>query len=136
MGMIIIYNLKGEPYIRAKRWRDTMDIDPERINADHCCEQDFQPASPFMPFQPLQLAQELIPPRPAGIDANGQPEANDPGHPGQPALPYIAMRPPVPAVQEQVAVAKNNCLKAYLLHTFQKRIDITAAEKFFASFRT
>ena len=32
MGMIIIYNLKGEPYIRAKRWRDTMDIDPERVN--------------------------------------------------------------------------------------------------------
>ena len=33
MGMIVIYNLKGEPYIRAKRWRDTMDVDPERINA-------------------------------------------------------------------------------------------------------
>ena len=29
MGMIVIHNLKGEPYIRAKRWRDTMDIDPE-----------------------------------------------------------------------------------------------------------
>ena len=41
MGMIVIHNLKGEPYIRAKRWSDTMDIDPERVNADHWCEQDF-----------------------------------------------------------------------------------------------
>ena len=80
MGMIVIHNLKGEPYIRAKRWRDTMDIDPERINSDHWCEPDFQPASPFMPLQPLQLAQEFVPARPAGIDTNGLPDANDPGH--------------------------------------------------------
>ena len=113
-----------------------MDIDPEWVNADHWCEQDFQPASPFMPFQPLQLAQEFVAARPAGIDVNGQPDANNPGHLGQPALPYIAMRPPVPAVREQVAVEANHCLKSYLLHTFQKRIDITAAEKFLASFRT
>ena len=96
----------------------------------------FPTASPFMPFQPLQLAQEFIPARPAGIDVNGQPDANNPGHPGQPALPNIAMRPPVPAVREQVAVEANHCLKSYLLHTFQKRINITAAEKFLASFRT
>ena len=94
MGMIVIYNLKGETYIRAKRWRDTMDINPERVNADHWCEQDFQAATPFMPFQPMQVAQDLILPRAPGIDVNGQPDANDPGHPGQPALPYIAMRPP------------------------------------------
>ena len=136
MGMIVIYNLKGEPYIRAKRWRDTMDVDPERINADHWCEQDYQAATPFMPFQPMQLEQALILPRNPGIDVNGLEDENDPGHPGQPALPYIAMRPPVPAVREQVAVTANNCLKAYLLHTFQKRIDITAAEKFLATFRT
>ena len=136
MGMVIIYNLKGEPYTRAKRWRDTMDIDPERVNADHWCEQDFQPASPFMPFQPMQLAQEQILQRDAGIDVNGQPDPNDPGHPGQVGLPYIAMRPPVPAVREQVAVTVDHCLKAYLLHTFQKRIDINTAEKFLATFRT
>ena len=35
MGMIVIPNLKGEPYIRARRWRDTMDVDPERIHAEH-----------------------------------------------------------------------------------------------------
>ena len=48
----------------------------------------------------------------------------------------IAMRPPVPAVREQVAVDADHCLKAYLLHTFQKRIDVTAAEKFLSTFRT
>ena len=84
----------------------------------------------------MQQAQEFIAARPAGMNAAGQADPNDPGHPGQPALPYIAMRPPVPAVREQVAVDANHCLKSYLLHTFQKRIDITAAEKFLASFRT
>ena len=113
-----------------------MDIDPERVNADHWCEQDFQAATPFMPFQPMQVAQDLILPRAPGIDVNGQPDANDPGHPGQPALPYIAMSPLVPVVREQVAVTADHCLKAYLLHTFQKRINITAAEKFLATFRT
>ena len=136
MGMIIIHNLKGEPYIRAKRWRDTMDVDPERINADHWREQPFQAATPFMPYQPLQMAQIMIPARPAGIDIHGNPDPNDQGHPGQPQLPFIEMRPPVPAVREQVAVDANHCLKAYLLHTFQKRIDVTAAEKFLATFRT
>ena len=136
MGMIVIYNLKGEPYIRAKRWRDTMDVDPERINADHWREQPFQAATPFMPYQPLQMAQPMIQARPAGIDIHGNQDPNDPGHPGQPQLPYIEMRPPVQAVREQVAVNANHCLKAYLLHTFQKRIDVTAAEKFLATFRT
>jgi hypothetical protein len=89
MGMIVIHNLKGEPYIRAKRWRDTMDIDPERINADHWCEQDYQAATPFMPFQPMQLAQDLILPRNPGIDVNGLEDENYPGHPGQPALPTL-----------------------------------------------
>ena len=113
-----------------------MDVDPERINADHWREQPFQAATPFMPYQPLQMAQPLIQARPAGVDIHGNPDPNDPGHPGQPQLPFIEMRPPVPAVREQVAVDANHCLKAYLLHTFQKRIDITAAEKFLATFRT
>lgn len=113
-----------------------MDVDPERINADHWREQPFQAATPFMPYQPLQMAQIMIPARPAGIDIHGNPDPNDQGHPGQPQLPFIEMRPPVPAVREQVAVDANYCLKAYLLHTFQKRIDVTAAEKFLATFRT
>ena len=136
MGMIVIYNIKGEPYIRAKRWRDTMDVDPERINADHWREQTHQAASPFLPYRPLQMAQQHIPQRDHGIDPQGNPDPNDLGHPGQPVLPYIAMRPPVQAVWEQIAVDANHCLKAYLLHTFQKRIDVTAAEKFLGTFRT
>ena len=66
MGMIIIHNLKGEPYIRAKRWRDTMDIDPERIHADHWSEQPHQPASPFLALRPMRVAQPYIAPRNAG----------------------------------------------------------------------
>ena len=61
MGMIIIYNLKGEPYIRAKRWRDTMDIDPERVNADHWCEQDFQPPHHSCHFNPYNWHRSSYP---------------------------------------------------------------------------
>ena len=82
MGMIVIHNLKGEPYIRARRWRDTMDVDPERAHADHWSEQPHQPATPFLAFMPMQVAQPLIAPRAAGIAQDGQPDANDPGHPG------------------------------------------------------
>ena len=136
MGAIITQNLRKEPYIRAKRWRDTMTVDPEKINADHWREQPYQAATPFLPFQPMQTAQNMIPARPAGIDIHGNPDPDDPGHPGQPQLPFIGMRPPVPAVREQVAVNTNYCLRAYLLHAFQKKVDITAAEKFLTTFKT
>ena len=136
MGAIVTQNLRKEPYTRAKRWRDTMTVDPEKINADHWREQPYQAATPFLPYQPMQMAQNMIPARPAGIDIHGNPDPNDPGHPGQPQLPFIGMRPPVPAVREQVAVDMNYCLKAYLLHAFQKKVDITAAEKFLTTFKT
>ena len=71
MGAIVIQNLRREPYIRAKRWRDTMNVDPEKINADHWREQPYQAATPFMPYQPMQMAQNMIPARPAGIDIHG-----------------------------------------------------------------
>ena len=135
MGTIIVQNLRKEPYIRAKRWRDTMTVDPEKINADHWREQPYQAATPFMPFQPMQMAQDMIPARPAGIDIHGNPDPNDPGHPGQPQIPFIGMRPPIPAVREQVAVNMNYCLKAYLLHAFQKKVDIIAAGEFLHTFK-
>ena len=135
MGTIILRNLKKEPLIRAKRWRDTMTVDPEKINADHWREQPYQAATPFMPFQPMQMAQVMIPARPAGIDIHGNPDPDDPGHPGQPQLPFIEMRPPIQAVREQVAVDRDYCLRAYLLRAFQKKVDITAAEKFLATFK-
>ena len=46
------------------------------------------------------------------------------------------MRPTVPTVREQLVVDANNCLKAYLLKTFQKRIDITATDRFLVTFKT
>ena len=136
MGMVIIHNLKGEPYIRAKRWRDTMDIDPERIHADHWSEQPHQPASPFLALRPMRVAQPYIAPRNAGTAPDGQPDVNDPGHPGQPELTFKPMRPSFPAIREQPLVDANHCLKAYLLHTFQKRVNAEAADKYLDSFKT
>ena len=39
MGMVVVTCLEGEPYIRARRWIDTTDQDPDRPNADHWCAQ-------------------------------------------------------------------------------------------------
>ena len=113
-----------------------MDIDPERVNADHWSEQPHQGATPFLPYLPLRLAQPFIAQRPAGIGPDGQPVINDPGHPGQPQVEYQPMRPIVPAVREQPEVDENHCLKAYLLLTFQKRIDIAATDRFLTTSKT
>ena len=129
MGWIIIYNLKGEPYMRAMRWRNSMDFDPERIHADHWSHQPHQAATPLLPYIPMQRAQPLIAQRPAGIGLDGQPDTKDPDHPGRIALPFTPMRPSIPTMREQPAVNANHCLKAYLLHTFRKRIVITTAKE-------
>ena len=78
-------------------------------------QQPHQAATPFLPYIPMQQAQPLIAPRPASMGPNGQPDANDPGHPGQPALFFQPMRPNIPEVREQPAVDANHCLKTYLL---------------------
>ena len=115
MGMVIITCLKGEPYLRARRWIDTMDRDPKRVHADHWCQQPQQLATPFLPFLPQQDAQPAIAQRDTGIGPDGQPDPNEPGHPGQAQQLFRPMRPAVAAVREQPLVDKNHCLKAYLL---------------------
>jgi hypothetical protein len=74
MGMIVITCLQGEPYIRARRWIDTTDQDPDRPNADHWCKQQHQGATPFLPYEPEVLARAHRPARVAGTLDDGSPD--------------------------------------------------------------
>ena len=89
-----------------------MDIDPERVHMDHWSEQAHQEATPFLPYVLMQMAQLFIAERLAGVAVNGQPDANNPGHPGQPGLVFQPMRPAINAVREQPTVDANHCLSA------------------------
>ena len=79
MGSIVLSNLEGEPYIRAIRWRNSGDFNPEKVRADHWSPQPYQATTP--------------------------------------------------TTREQPAVEANNCLKAYLLCTFPKRIEMYNTEE-------
>ena len=83
MVMIVITCLKGEPYVRARRWMETMDQDPQRAHADHWCEQTHQEATLLLPFLPARETRPAIQQRDAGKAPNGQPDANDPGRSGR-----------------------------------------------------
>ena len=135
MGMIVITCLKGTPYVRARRWMETTDRDPDRIHADHWCAQPHQRATPFLPFQPAVAAIEFRAPRAAGIGADGNPEQGNLGDPGQEAVNFQPMRPSVAAVREQSLDEANHCLKHYLMNTFRKCIDLSAADKYLSTFK-
>ena len=135
MGMIVITCLQEEPYIRARRWIDTTDQDPDRPNADHWCEQPHQGATPFLPYEPEVLERVYRPARVAGTLADGSPDPARPEDPGQTKRLYKPMRPSVAAVRYQPEVKEEYCLKHYLLSTFRKRIDLSSANKYLATFK-
>jgi hypothetical protein len=135
MGMIVITCLQGKPYIRARRWMDTTDRDPDRPHADHWCEQPRQKATPFLPYEPEILQKTYRAPKEAGTLQDGQPDPESPADPGQEEVPYKPMRPSVAAVREQPEVKKDRCLKYYLLKTFRKRIDLSSADKYLSTFK-
>jgi hypothetical protein len=136
MGMIVITCLQGEPYIRARRWMDTTDRDPDRAHADHWCEQPYQKATPFLPYQPAIQHKAYRAAKAQGLLEDGQPDPDSPPDLGQEEVAYQPMRPSVAAVREQPEVKDNRCLKHYLLKTFRKRIDLSAADKYLSTFKT
>ena len=134
--MVVVTCLEGEPYIRARRWINTTDQDPDRPNADHWCKQPLQQATPFLPYEQEVLRKVFRPPRPAGLLVDGvTPDPTRPEDPGQAERPYKPMRPSVAAVRYQPQVDEEYCLKHYLLNTFRKRIDLSSADKYLATFK-
>ena len=157
MGWIILHNLEGEPYMRAMRWRNSGVFDPKKIHADHWSHQPYQAATPLIPnhlnsrghllcnycgipSHPRSACRHRIRDLENGIIRNNHPAKgtmssdNQTGEEARAGLTAATdqenlMRPNTPAIREQPAVDANHCLKAYLLHTFRKRIEITTANE-------
>jgi hypothetical protein len=99
---------------------DTTDRDPDRAHADQWCEQPYQKATPFLPYQPAVQFKAYRAAKAGGVLEDGQPDPENPPDLGQEEVAYQPMRPSVAAVREQPEVKDDHCLKHYLLKTFHK----------------
>ena len=143
--------------MRAMRWRNSGVFDPEKIHADHWSHQPYQAATPHtsdhtnsrshlrcnycgIPSHPRSACRQRLRDLANGIIRNNHPTKetvppdNQTGEEARAGLTAATgqeylMRPNTPAMREQPAVDEHHCLKAYLLHTFRRRIEITTAKK-------
>ena len=154
MAAIIIHCIRGEPAIKVKRWLDVPGAN--YVHADHYNAQPLQLAQEYEPYQELQEAVEFQPavaaiPEVAFVpaimaDPNavppilGAPEiAFQAAVPEQPQIDAVPRRPARPAIlprRYQPLVLPNHCLKHYLTHYYQKRINLSDADKFLTTFKT
>ena len=153
MASIITHCIRGEPAIKVKRWLDVPGNN--YIHADHYSAQPQQIAVEYQPYQeridevPFQAAipavpeQPHVPPIPADPEAVPPVEEQQeipfqPAVPGVPEVPLAPMRPARPAIlprRFQPQVHANQCLKHYLTRTYQKRINLSEADKFVTTFK-
>ena len=153
MAAIITHCIRGEPAIKVKRWLDVPGVD--YINADHYNAQPVQIAVEYQPYQecieavlhvpavvavpeqPLVQAVEedldQIPPVHAQEEIPFQPAVI--GVPEVVAVPRRAARPAILPRRYQPRVLANQCLKHYLTLTYQKRINLSEADKFLTTFK-
>ena len=122
---------------------------------DHYCAQPVQEAQEYMPYQerveaipfqpeiPFQAMQPMVPEVPADDEAD-TPQPYQPMIPMVPQVDFVAeipgqrMRPARPAVlprRAQPLVTDDHCLKHYLTQLYQKRINLSDADKFLTTFK-
>ena len=122
---------------------------------DHYCAQPVQEAQEYMPYQerveaipfqpeiPFQAMQPMVPEVPANDEAD-PPVAFQSMIPMVPQVDFVAeipgqrMRPARPAVlprRAQPLVTDDHCLKHYLTQLYQKRINLSDADKFLTTFK-
>lgn len=120
MASIIIHCIKGEPKIKIQRMLDVPGEDYK--HADHFDEQPEQKAVPYSPFKPRREKKDAV------TDANGAVT--------EPAIEPRDAEPAIMPVRFQPKVEPEKCLKAYLLKLYSKRVNLTEADKFLATFKT
>ena len=154
MAAIITHCIRAEPAIKVKRWLDVPGVN--YINADHYNAQPVQIAVEYQPYQELVeavLHQPAVPavPEQALVPAVLEDLAQVPPQLAQDEIPFAAAVPGVPEVvavprraarpailprRYQPQVHANQCLKHYLTRTYQKRINLSEADKFLTTFKT
>ena len=153
MASIITHCIGGEPAIKVKRWLDVPGV--SHVHSDHHNAQPEQIAVEYQPYQeavaevPAQPEIPAVPEQPhvpaveANPDADPPVEAQDeiPFQPAVPAVPAVvavprrAARPAILPRRYQPQVHANHCLKHYLTLTYQKRINLSEADKFLTTFK-
>ena len=121
MAAIVIHCLKGEPFIKAQRMLDVPGEDYP--NSDHFTEQDLQKAVKYKPYKARVYAQKEIKDDVTGIVTQEEVEEKD----AEPTISPVRFQPKVTAKQ---------CLKAYLLELYGKKVNLTEADKFLSTFKT
>ena len=121
MAAIVIHCLKGEPFIKAQRMLDVPGEDYP--NSDHFTEQDLQKPVKYKPYVARVYAQKEIKDSVTGIVTQEEVEEKD-------------AKPTISPVRFQPKVTADQCLKAYLLELYGKKVNLTEADKFLSTFKT
>ena len=110
MGTIICYGIRGEAAFKIRRMLDSPGT--KYVHSNHFSHQEEQIKQPYKPYQ------DHIP----ANTATGQIEQ--------------LSRPATMPVRGEPLVAKDKCLRWYLLEIYKKKIDLNDAEKFLSTFKT
>ena len=121
MASIVIHSIKGEPQIKVQRMLEVGGDD--YIHANHFKEQPKQEAVPYTKYKPRVPAKKEIKHPTTGVVT-------------QEAEAAIDAEPAIMPVRYQPEVKKNQCLKFYLLNLYQKRLNLSDADKFLTTFKT
>ena len=108
MASIVIFCIRGEPAIKVRRMLDVPGT--KYIHSNHFSAQPAQEKVDYKPYR------EHIPKSPTNPTEQ-------------------LSRPAVQPMRAEPKVEEDHCLKAYLLEIYKKKIDITDAEKFLATFK-
>ena len=120
MASIVIHCIKGEPAVKVQRMLDVHGEDYK--HSDHFREQPLQEVVKYTPFKPRVAAKPEIKDQTTGKITQKKEEAQD----AEPAIMPIRHRP---------KVTSDQCLKYYLLDLYAKRVNLTEADKFLATFK-
>ena len=108
MASIVIYCIRGEPAIKIRCMLDVPGTKYKHSN--HYSEQPQQKSVDYMPYR------EHIP------KSASQPEE-------------VLSRPAIMPMRAELVVDKEKCLRFYLLEIYKKKVNLTDAEKFLATFK-
>ena len=141
MASIVIHFIRGEPVIKVRRMLDVPGNN--YINADHYCEQPLQEAVEYQPYRERVNEVVFVPGNPGNPGHAAQPDAIPPVEFQAPVeavvqvehVPAQDARPAIMPVRHQPLVAANQCLKHYLTQLYQKRVNLSEAEKFLNTFK-
>ena len=121
MASIVIHCIKGEAAVKVQRMIDVPGEDYK--HSDHFREQPLQKAVKYTPFKPRVPAKPEVKDQTTQAIIQEKEEAVD-------------AEPAIMPIRHQPEVKSNQCLKYYLLDLYAKRVNLTEADKFLATFKT